>query len=144
LKSDCAPLNGLVKAMLKTKAEISCMRDPTRGGLATILNEVASKSKVGIEIDESSVPIKESVKGACELLGLDPFYVANEGKLVAFVKEKDAPKVLKAMKAHKYGKGSKIIGKVSTQKKGLVVLNTCIGGKRILEEFSGEQLPRIC
>jgi len=144
LKSDCAPLNGLAEKILKTGAEIHCMRDPTRGGLATVLNEVASKSKIGIEINEESVPIKEPVRGACELLGLDPLYVANEGKLVAFVREKDASKILKAIRRHRYGRGGGVIGRVGSKNKGMVVLKTSIGGTRILEEYSGEQLPRIC
>jgi len=144
IKSDCAPLNGLVKAMIKTGADLHCMRDPTRGGLATILNEIAKQSHAGIEIDEDRVPVKEEVKGACEILGLDPFYIANEGKLVAFVKAKDASKVLKTMKKHKYGKASKIIGRVTSRNRNVVILKTSVGGERILENFSGEQLPRIC
>lgn len=144
IKSDCAPLNGLVKVMLSSGAEIHFMRDPTRGGLATLLNEAASMSKMGIEVDEDSVPIREDVRGASEILGLDPFYIANEGKLVAVTKEKDTGKLLKAMRTHKYGRGSRIIGKVTAKDKGIVILKTSIGGRRFLENFSGEQLPRIC
>ncbi len=144
LKSDCAPLNGLVEKMIRSGAKINAMRDPTRGGLATALNEIAKSSNVGIEIDEDSVPVKEPVKGACELLGFDPFYIANEGKLVAFVPEDSASGLLKAMKKHEYGKDSKLIGKAISKNRGMVMLNTSVGGRRILENFSGEQLPRIC
>jgi hydrogenase expression/formation protein HypE len=144
LKSDCAPLNGLVEAMLSSGARINCMRDPTRGGLATILNEVAERSGVGIEIDEERVPIKDAVRGACELLGLDPLYIANEGKLAAFVSERDSEKLLIAMKKHKYGLASRVVGRVTKENRGTVILNTSVGGRRILENFSGEMLPRIC
>ncbi len=144
LKSDCAPLNGLVEKMLGSSAKLHCMRDPTRGGLATVLNEVAEQSNIGIEINEDAVPIKESVRGACEILGLDPYYIANEGKVVAFVRGKDSTRLLKTMRKHKYGKGAKIIGRVTSKNKGMVILNTSVGGSRILENFSGEQLPRIC
>jgi len=144
LKSDCAPLNGLVESMLEAGARIDCMRDPTRGGLATVLSEVASSSNIGIEIDEDSVQVKEAVRGACEMLGLDPFYIANEGKLIAFAPLAGTSKLLKTMKRNKYGRSANIIGRVTSKNKGMVILKTSVGGKRILENFSGEMLPRIC
>jgi hydrogenase expression/formation protein HypE len=144
LKSDCAPLNGLVKSMVKSGTDIHCLRDATRGGLAEVLNEVAVSSGVGVEITEDKIPVRESVRGACELLGLDPLYVANEGKLVAFVDKRDVNKLLNVMKKNKYAKSARAIGEVSTRNKGSVVLKTLIGGSRIIEDFSGEQLPRIC
>jgi len=142
LKSDVAPLNNLVKKMLEA-GEIHVMRDPTRGGLATTLNEIAEQSNVGVEVEEKKIPIKKSVKVACEMLGLDPLYVANEGKLIAIVKEKDAQKILSAMIKNTLGKNSEIIGKIISKPKG-VYLKTKIGGTRILQMLDGDQLPRIC
>ncbi|MBI5574116.1 MAG: hydrogenase expression/formation protein HypE [Elusimicrobia bacterium] len=142
LKSDVAPLNNLVEKMLKA-GKIYVMRDPTRGGLATTLNEIAEQSNVGIELEEQKIPIKKSVKVACDILGLDPLYVANEGKLVAVVNEKNAQKILSAMKKHTLGKNSEIIGKIIKKSKG-VYLKTGIGGSRILQMLDGDQLPRIC
>jgi len=144
LISDCAPLNHLVADMLKVSNKIHVLRDPTRGGLATVLNEIARSSGVGIEIFEDKIPVREEVKGACEMLGYDPLYVANEGKLVAFVAPKDANKVLKVMRKHRYGKDAKIIGRVVKNSAETVVLRTQIGGSRILDMLVGEQLPRIC
>jgi hydrogenase expression/formation protein HypE len=142
--SDCAPLNGLVEAMLEACPEIHCLRDPTRGGLATVLWEIAASSKVGVVIDEGKVPLREQVRAVCDLLGFDPYYLANEGKLVAFVPEKEAAKVLKAMQKHPLGKEATIIGKVTPENPGKVLLHTPIGGHRLLEPLSGEQFPRIC
>jgi len=140
LRSDCAPLNGLIGRM----RGVHCMRDLTRGGLAAALREIAASSKVSIGIDESSVPVREAVRAACEMLGLDPLYVANEGKLVAFAGEKEAGRILNAMRKHKYGRRARIIGRVLRRGRGDVILNTSIGGRRMIEDYSGEQLPRIC
>lgn len=142
LFSDVAPLNNLVERMLKA-GEIHTMRDPTRGGLATTLNEIAEQSNIGIEIIEEKIPVQKSTKSACNLLGLDPLYIANEGKLVAIVKETDAKKILFAMKNHPLGKNAQIIGKVMSKPKG-VYLKTKIGGVRILQMLESDQLPRIC
>ena len=144
LKTDSQPLNFLVEQMLKASSNIHAMRDPTRGGLASALNEIAAASGSGIEIDEQAVPVKKEVMSACDILGLDPLYVANEGKLVAVVAKKDAQKVLKAMKKTVYGKKAAIIGNITASKKPQVILKTKIGGKRMLDTLSGEQLPRIC
>ncbi len=144
IKSDTAPLNGLVEKMLNTSKEISVMRDPTRGGIASTLNEIAKTANVGILIDEERIPILEEVKGACEILGLDPLYIANEGKLIAFVSENQAENVLNTMKSHILGKDACIIGKVTDSDPGTVIMKTKIGSKRIVDMMSGEQLPRIC
>jgi hydrogenase expression/formation protein HypE len=144
LKSDCAPLGGLVADMLKASRNINCMRDPTRGGLATTLNEIAQQSSVGIRIDEEAIPVREEVLGACEMLGLDPLYIANEGKLIAIVSPADVKAVLKAMKKHAYGKEAAVIGKVTDEKSGRVVMNTRIGSSRIVDMLTGDPLPRIC
>lgn len=144
INSDCAALDGLVARMLEASRDIHVLRDPTRGGIASALNEVAQKSGKGIWIEEKSIPVQEAVKGACELLGLDPLYVANEGKLVAFVSPQDAGKVLSCMKAHPFGKNAVIIGEVVNENPGLVVMQSSIGGRRIVDMLSGEQLPRIC
>lgn len=144
VESDCAPLNGLITDMLKVCPRIHVMRDPTRGGLATTLNEIAGQSQVGIELNEESIPVKPAVGGACEALGLDPLYVANEGKIIVIMPEKDAPAVLSAMKAHPYGKDSAIIGRVISPNPGRVSIRTPLGALRILDMQSGELLPRIC
>jgi len=144
LKTDSQALNLMVEAMLKVSSGINAMRDPTRGGLASVLNEIAISSEVGIEINEEAIPIKKEVMSACDILGLDPFYVANEGKLVAIVTKKDAQKILKTMKKTKTGKKAAIIGNIVKTKRPQVILETKIGGKRILDMLSGEQLPRIC
>jgi hydrogenase expression/formation protein HypE len=144
IKSDSAPLNGLVEAMLGASNAIHAMRDPTRGGLATSLNEIAAKSGVGLLIDEAAVPLKSEVGHACEMLGLDPLYVANEGKLVAFVPSEDAERVLSAMRENPYGEDAAIIGEARLESPGTVVLATAVGGQRILSPLSGELLPRIC
>ena len=142
--SDCAPLNGMVKAVLDSGAEVHALRDPTRGGLASTLNEFAEQSGVAITIDESKVPISEGVLGACEMLGLDPYQVANEGKLVAAVAGKDADRALEAIRANKYGKDAQIIGTAKQTDRPKVFVSTAIGTTRILDMLSGEQLPRIC
>ncbi|MGD8628463.1 MAG: hydrogenase expression/formation protein HypE [bacterium] len=144
IKSDSAPLNGLVEAMLGSSRAIRAMRDPTRGGLATSLNEIASKSGIGLLIDEAAVPLKPEVEHACEMLGLDPLYVANEGKLVAFVPADQAEGVLAAMRKNAYGRDAAVIGEAVSESPGTVILNTAVGGKRILSPLSGELLPRIC
>jgi len=141
--SDCAPLNSLVADMLSVTRNIHCLRDPTRGGLATILNELASQSNAGILIEETKIPVKDAVRGACELLGYDPLYVANEGKLVAIVSAEDASKVLAKMRENKYGRDAEIIGEVVAEPRR-VLLKTAIGGTRIVDVLSGELLPRIC
>lgn len=144
LRSDCAPLNKLVAAMLEASREIHCLRDPTRGGLATTLNEFAVQSGVGILIHEDRIPIHDAVRGACEMLGLDPLHVANEGKLVAVVGEADAEKVLVCMKGHPYGAEAAIIGEVRTEHPGRVVMKTLLGTSRLVDMLVGDLLPRIC
>jgi len=144
IKSDTAPLSSLVADMLEVSKNIHVLRDPTRGGLSTTLNEIALSSKVDVEINEDDIPIQEEVRAACEILGYDPLYLANEGKLVAFIPSEIAPDMLKKMKENKYGKESKIIGRVVKKSEGKVYLNTAIGGKRIVDMLTGEQLPRIC
>lgn len=144
LISDSAPLNLLVSSFLDESHEVHVLRDPTRGGVATALNEVASRSGVGIQLIEKRLPINPSVTAACELLGLDPLYVANEGKCLVIVSKEASGKVLKAMKKGKYGKGSRIVGEVTAENPGKVLLKTRIGGTRILSMLTGEQLPRIC
>jgi len=143
VESDCAPLNGLVRDMLSITKDIHCLRDPTRGGLATTLNEFAQQSGFGIIIEEIKIPVKESVKGACELLGYDPLYIANEGKLVAIIPEEYSSDVLAKMRNNKYAADAQIIGEVVVEPKQ-VILKTIIGGSRILDMISGELLPRIC
>ncbi len=144
LKSDCAPLNGLVAEMLNASDNIHCLRDPTRGGLATTLNEIAEQSGVSIRIDEDKIPVREEVASACEMLGLDPLYVANEGKLIAAVAPEGAEKVLKRMKKHRYGRDATIIGEVKEENPGRVVMKTGLSTTRIIDMLVGEPLPRIC
>ena len=144
IKSDTAPLSSLVVDMLEVSKDIHVLRDPTRGGLSTSLNEIALSSKVDVEINEGDIPIQEEVRAACEILGYDPLYLANEGKLVAFVPSEIAPNILKKMRKNRYGKESKIIGRVVKESEGKVYLNTTIGGKRMIDMLTGEQLPRIC
>lgn len=144
LESDCAPLNKLVAQMLEVSSRIHCLRDPTRGGLATTLNELARQSKVGITIEEANIPVKEEVKAACELLGLDPIYVANEGKMVAILAPSDADNILAQMKQNDYGRDAAIIGEVSNEHPGKVIMKTKLGPSRIVDMLSGELLPRIC
>jgi hydrogenase expression/formation protein HypE len=142
LRSDIAPLNHLVAAMINA-GEVHVLRDPTRGGLATTLVEIAEQSDVAIEIQEQALPLKPQVRAACEMLGFDPLYVANEGKLVAFVKAEDAEKILSAMKATRYGEEAAIVGRV-VEGKSRVRMKTAIGGTRLIDMLPGEMLPRIC
>jgi len=144
LKSDCAPLNGLVAQLLEAAPHAHCLRDPTRGGLATALNEIAGRAGVGIEIEEVSIPVRDEVRAACELLGLDPLYVANEGKLIAIVPADEADAALAAMRGHPLGCDATIIGHTTEEHSGRVVLRTPLGARRILGMLVGEQLPRIC
>ncbi len=142
--SDTSALHGLVAAMLVTGANIHVLRDPTRGGLATTLNEIAQQSAVGMMIDEGSIPVNSTVAAACEFLGLDPLYVANEGKLVAICAESDAPQLLAAMQAHPLGRAAARIGQVVKDESSFVQMKTKLGGQRMVDWLTGEQLPRIC
>ena len=144
LESDCAPLNRLVAEMLNASPNIHCLRDPTRGGLATTLNELAEQSGVSIRIEEERVPVREEVLAACEMLGLDPLYIANEGKLVAIVPAEDEDKILKAMRRNPYGREAITIGEVSAEHPGRVAMRTTIGSSRIVDMMVGDPLPRIC
>jgi hydrogenase expression/formation protein HypE len=144
LESDTAPLHGLVEAMLGACPSIRGMRDPTRGGVSSALSELAAASGVGLRLSEAALPVRADVRGACELLGLDPLYVANEGKLLAVVPEPDAARLLETMRAHPLGRHSSIIGEVVGEHPGTVILKSTIGGERVVTPLSGEQLPRIC
>jgi hydrogenase expression/formation protein HypE len=144
LESDSAALHTLVAAMLEASPGIHCMRDPTRGGLSSALNEIAARARVGIALDERAIAVREEVRGACELLGLDPLYVANEGKLVAMVAPEAAAGVLAAMRQHPLGRGAEVIGTVTQANAGLVTLRTSLGTTRIVDMLPGDQLPRIC
>lgn len=144
IRSDTAALHGLIEAMLATGADIRCLRDPTRGGLATTLNEIAKQSKVGVMLQEKAIPVKPEVAAACEFLGLDPLYVANEGKLIAVVAEPDADKLLAAMRAHPLGAKAARVGAVIADQHHFVQMTTSLGGRRIVDWLTGEQLPRIC
>jgi hydrogenase expression/formation protein HypE len=144
VESDTAALNGLVAEMVNTSRAIHAMRDPTRGGVATTLNEMAAASHLGIEILEDRLPVRPAVKGACEVLGIDPLYVANEGKLIAVVAEEAAEEVLEVMRANPLGKEAVILGSVVSEHPGLVTMKTGLGAQRIIDMPVGEQLPRIC
>jgi hydrogenase expression/formation protein HypE len=150
LQSDCAALNGLVGAMLDAAEAagnlggVRAMRDPTRGGVATVLNEMADRSRTGMVLHESEIPVREAVRGACEMLGLDPLYVANEGKLVAIVAPEIADRVVAAMQSHPLGGDSRLIGEVVEAHPGMVLMKTSVGGTRVVDVLFGEQLPRIC
>jgi hydrogenase expression/formation protein HypE len=144
LESDCAPLAGMVAEMLQASRNIHSLRDPTRGGLATTLNELAEQSKVGIRIEEAKIPVKDEVLGACEMLGFDPLYVANEGKMIAIVAAEDAEIILKAMQKHRYGKDAAVIGEVIADHPSRVVMKTLLGSSRIVDMLVGDLLPRIC
>jgi len=144
ITSDTAPLNAMVSRMFCASKNIHVLRDPTRGGVGTALNEIAEKSRVGIKIFEERIPLKKEVAAACELLGFDPLYLANEGKLLAFVAAQDTAAVLAAVRANPYGKAATVIGEVVEDHAGQVVLETRIGGSRIVDMLAGEQLPRIC
>jgi hydrogenase expression/formation protein HypE len=142
--SDSAALHTLVAAMLEVRGEIRCMRDPTRGGLSSTVNEIAAQSGVGIELIEHEIPVREEVRGACEMLGLDPLYVANEGKLVAIVESSAANEMLTAMRRHPLGGEAHFVGTVTETNRGLVTMRTALGTTRIVDMLAGDQLPRIC
>jgi hydrogenase expression/formation protein HypE len=144
IQSDSAPLNRMVQKILAASSKVHVLRDPTRGGVGTTLNEIAESSRAGIVLQEGWLPVRESVAGVCELLGFDPLYVANEGKLLAFVDAADAAAVLDAIRSDAYGEEACIIGEVTADHPGRVVLATRIGGRRIVDMLTGEQLPRIC
>ncbi|MBI3160124.1 MAG: hydrogenase expression/formation protein HypE [Chloroflexi bacterium] len=142
--SDVAPLNSLVERTLETSEQVHVMRDPTRGGLATTLNEIAAQSNVGIVIREEAIPVRPAVQAACEMLGFDPLYIANEGKAVVIVAAEDAPAILETMRAHPLGGGAVLIGEVVAEPPGRVLMQTRIGTHRVVDSLSGELLPRIC
>ena len=144
LKSDCAALNGLCEAILSTGCAVRVLRDPTRGGVATTLCEFVEGSALSIELDEKALPVRDGVRAACNMLGLDPLYCANEGKLLCVVDEKDAERVLAAMRETEEGKDAALIGRVTESYPGKVVMKTVFGGSRILQKLAGAQLPRIC
>jgi hydrogenase expression/formation protein HypE len=144
ITSDTAPLNELVQALIAARVEIRVLRDPTRGGLASSLNEIATASRVGILLDEATIPIHDAVRSACELLGLDPLFVANEGKLVAIVAPGHADKALEVLRGHPLGREAAVVGNVTANNQGLVAARTAIGGTRVVPMLTGEQLPRIC
>jgi hydrogenase expression/formation protein HypE len=144
ITSDTAPLNGLVAAMLAAYPDIHVLRDPTRGGVTSALAEIAEQAKVGIRLEETRIPLSEAVKGACEILGLDPLHVANEGKVLAIVPAEAADAVLTAMRSHPLGHEAALIGEVVDDHPGLVTMKTTVGGSRVVDMLSGEQLPRIC
>ena len=144
LTSDTAALHGLVEKMVGEVKDIHVMRDPTRGGLATSLNEIAHQSGVGFSLQETAIPVRKEVASACELLGIDPYYVANEGKLIAICAPRDADRLLAAMKAHPLGANASIIGTVVEDANRFVQLQTSFGGSRILDWLTADQLPRIC
>lgn len=144
IRSDCAALNGPVRAVLESGAEVRVLRDPTRGGVATTLCEFAESAALGIELDEAAIPVRRDVSAACALLGLDPLYCANEGKMLAVVAAEDAERALGAMQGVREGENAAIIGRVISERPGKVVLRTAMGGSRILQKLAGAQLPRIC
>jgi hydrogenase expression/formation protein HypE len=144
LESDTVPLTDLVRVMLEACPDIRCMRDPTRGGLSSALNELAAASRVGVELTEAVIPLRPEVRGACEMLGLDPLYVASEGKLVAVVPPGDADRVLDAMRRHPLGANAAIVGEVVDDHPGMVIMKSLVGGERVVTMLVGEQLPRIC
>jgi hydrogenase expression/formation protein HypE len=144
IATDCQPLNSLITAMLKVCPDIHCMRDATRGGIATVLNEFALSSHVCIRLKETAIPIRDEVRGMCEILGLDPLYLANEGKVVAIIPAHAADKVIEVMRAHPDGRHSSIIAEVTEKPAARVILSTLFGGERVVDMLVGEQLPRIC
>lgn len=144
VKSDCAPLHGLVAALLAGGIDVHCLRDPTRGGLASVLNEIATEAKVAIEANERDIPVDEGVSAACEILGLDPLYVACEGRMVAFMPGAQAEEALGLLRTLPEGQGARVIGHVTEGPTGAVMLRTRMGTQRLLDLLSGEQLPRIC
>jgi hydrogenase expression/formation protein HypE len=144
LESDTAPLHDLTRAMLEACPAIRLMRDPTRGGVSSALNELAAASQVGVRLDEAAIPVRPEVRAACEMLGLDPLYVANEGKLIAIAPPEDAERLLAAMRRHPLGENAAVIGEIVDDHPGMVVMRSLIGGERVVAMLSGEQLPRIC
>jgi hydrogenase expression/formation protein HypE len=144
IESDCAPLAGIVASLLEANLEIHCMRDLTRGGMASALVEIAEAAQIHIGIEEGAIPVREDVRGACEMLGFDPLYVANEGRFVAFVAAQDAQRALVAMRAQPVAADARIVGRVTDAPAGLVTMRSRIGASRIVDMLSGEQLPRIC
>lgn len=144
IESDCAALHRLVDDMLDVSLDMHCLRDPTRGGVATVLNEIASRSQVGMLLHATEIPVRDNVRGACEILGLDPLYVANEGKLVAVVSADSAEAIVARMRQNPLGTDARVIGEVIQEHPGMVLMRTEIGGTRVLDTLFGEQLPRIC
>jgi hydrogenase expression/formation protein HypE len=144
LESDSAPLAELTGAMLAACPGIRCMRDPTRGGLSSALNELAVASRVGVELQEAAIPLRAEVRGACEMLGLDPLYVANEGKLIAVVPPDQADRLLEVTRGHPLGRNAALIGEVVADHTGMVIMHSLVGGERVVTMLAGEQLPRIC
>jgi hydrogenase expression/formation protein HypE len=144
IESDCAPLAEVVRALLDAGIEVHCLRDLTRGGLASAVNEIAAAGRVQLDLVEAAIPVRPEVQGACEILGLDPLYVANEGRFIAFVAAHDQARALEWLRAHPLGAGASLIGVVSAGTPGLVTLKSRIGARRVLDMLSGEQLPRIC
>ena len=144
IASDCAALNGLTEAILSAAPGVRVLRDPTRGGVATTLNEFVEGTALGIELEETQIPVRPQVQAACDMLGLDPLYCANEGKLLAVVAPADADKVLAAMRSHELGTDAAIIGEVTERYPGKLTMRTAFGGSRVLQKLSGAQLPRIC
>ena len=144
IRSDCAPLNLLAEALLSAGAGVRVLRDPTRGGVSTTLNEFVESSGLGIELEEERIPVRPQVRAACDMLGLDPLYCANEGKLLCIVAPEDAEKALSAMRTLPEGENAAVIGRVSARYPGKLVMNTAFGGSRILQKLTGAQLPRIC
>jgi hydrogenase expression/formation protein HypE len=144
LESDSAPLADLTRAMLQACPGIRCMRDPTRGGVSSALNELAVASRVGVKLNERAIPLRPEVRGACEMLGLDPLYVANEGKLIAVVPRDDAERLLEVMLDQPLGRNAAIIGEVVEDHPGMVTMHSLVGGERVVTMLAGEQLPRIC
>ena len=144
IASDCAPLHDLIATLLAAAPDIRFIRDPTRGGAATVLNEIAEAAQVAIEIDEACTPIREEVRGFCEILGLDPLYLANEGKIIAIAPPEQAQGALEALHTHSLGRAASVIGRVTSGEPGRVTMRTVFGGSRIVDMLVGEQLPRIC
>jgi hydrogenase expression/formation protein HypE len=144
LKTDAAPLNHLVREILEKIPDIHVMRDPTRGGVATTLNEIAGQSQIGIRLYEKALPVSQQVRAVCEILGLDPLYIANEGKVIIFTPATQVEKLLQIMNAHEYGQNASVIGEVIGEPRGKVYMETMIGGQRMIDMLAGEQLPRIC
>jgi hydrogenase expression/formation protein HypE len=142
--SDCAPLGGLVRDVLAAAPSVAVLRDPTRGGLATTLGEIAVQAGVGIMVDEAAIPVRPEVRAVCDILGFDPLYLANEGKVIIFVESRYSEKVIAAMRGHKYGREARVVGRVTAAPAGQVGLRTEIGGVRLLDMLTGDQLPRIC